>query len=168
MLIKNTVDPWEWSMDAHNRRMLVASWPFGLIALWFLVGGTYVALDPNADKPPFQYTSRSLFGPRLSDTLTHMQKLRDVPALRGPNDRHLDLAYRWKADGTGGWVGFARTGRKSHVTVEGAEFAAMLAAAGVHDLPAIPERPVDRSQWWLFLLVGLPCGAIFGLRRNRE
>jgi hypothetical protein len=138
----------EWSKInlPAGLRFSLTMWP-----IFAIVAAAFVWTDPNFDKPHFVHVTRSRTGSQGSETIMLMYRLPDIPSLRGPSQRHYDLAYRWLPEGAGEWVGYARMG-KSHTIMPSEQFLQMMTMAGISVMPPVPERPVDRSPWWYLIL----------------
>lgn len=84
---------------------------------------------------------------------------------RGYND-FVDLAYHFRPDGSGEWVGLSTSGRRE--TLDTIRLGMMLNAAGLDRLPDVPDRPASTATHVFFIANGLiQLGLVFRILMNK-
>ncbi len=91
-------------------------------------------------------------GTGSSDQIVKVLDLPDIPALRHPDGRYVDLGYMHKARGGGAWIGYIGSSQK-YVPLTEMQLQALLRIGGLDKLPPVPERPwASGSIVWLIVI----------------
>lgn len=107
-----------------------------------------------------------------SEEIVKVLDLPDTPSLRSRDDRHVDLGWLWKRDGSGEWVGYVGSPTE-YVPMKAEHLPIVMQIAGLSALPPVPERApaqasADASDGGLWLLAaGLSVFALFWMWSKR-
>ncbi len=84
--------------------------------------------------------------------------LPDTSVFQRGSKTYLDLGYKFKADGTGEWVGYIAA--YTHQNLNEIDLGMMMAAANLERMPPPPARPLNYSTYVLAAILAL---SVFGL-----
>ncbi|MFM1813662.1 MAG: hypothetical protein RLZ98_357 [Pseudomonadota bacterium] len=121
----------------------------GILALVFAVASS-TSVEARKGRFPV-----AIPGMGKSEVIQKVVDLPDIPALRRPDGTYIDLGYLHHKNGqTGEWIGYVGSST-SYLKMSPQRLNALLAIAGLRQLPATPDRPwfSGISTFWLVVML---------------